>query len=214
MIAEMNVQDREAIERLFSRMAEAEARTGPKDAEADAYIRQQIARQPGAPYMMAQTVVMQTYALEQAQERIEALEHELAERDRTASQNGLFGGGVMREPSRRMSSVPAAGQPMGAPAGMPMPPSQAGGGGFLAGAAQTALAVAGGMLLGNALGGLFGSSSAQAAPPAAEAGNAAPAAQPAQAQPQPEDAAQSDDDEGGGFFDSIFGGGDGDEMNL
>jgi ribosomal protein L12E/L44/L45/RPP1/RPP2 len=68
------------------------------------------------------------------------------------------------------------------------------------------------MLLGNALGGLFGSSSAQAAPPAAEADNAAPAAQPAQAQPQPEDAAQSDEDDRGGFFDSLFGGGD--EMNL
>ncbi len=212
MIVEMNLQDREAIERLFSRMTEAVAQAGPKDAEADAYIRQQIARQPGAPYMMAQTIVMQTYALEQAQERIEALEHELAERNQTASQSGLFGGGVLREPTRRMGSVPAAGQPMGAPAGMPMPPSQAGGGGFLAGAAQTALAVAGGMLLGNALGGLLGSSSAQAAPPIADAGNAAPAAPPAQAQPQPEDTAPSDDDEGGGFFDSIFGGGD--EMNL
>jgi hypothetical protein len=80
MIVEMNLQDREAIERLFSRMAEAEAQAGPRDAEADAYIRQQIARQPGAPYMMAQTIVMQTYALEQAQERIETLEQELAER--------------------------------------------------------------------------------------------------------------------------------------
>ena len=207
----MNVQDREAIERLFSRMAEAEAQAGPKDGEADAYIRQQITRQPGAPYMMAQTIVMQTYALEQAQERIQTIERELAERHEAALR-GLFGGGATREPSRGMGSVPATGRPMGASAGLSMPPSQAGGGGFLAGAAQTAMAVAGGMLLGNALGGLFGSSSAQAAPPAAEAGNAAPAAPPAQAQPQPEDAAASDQDEGGGFFDSIFGGGD--EMNL
>jgi hypothetical protein len=37
------------------------------------------------------------------------------------------------------------------------------GGGFLAGAAQTAVGVAGGVLLGNALAGLFGGGDAQAA---------------------------------------------------
>ena len=33
----MNEQDREAIDRLFERLADAERQAGPKDAEADAY---------------------------------------------------------------------------------------------------------------------------------------------------------------------------------
>ena len=43
------------------------------------------------------------------------------------------------------------------------------GGGFLAGAAQTAMGVAGGVLLGNAIAGMFGGDEAQAAQPAEEA---------------------------------------------
>lgn len=50
------------------------------------------------------------------------------------------------------------------------------GGGFLAGAAQTAMGVAGGVLLGNAIAGMFGGSEAQAAQPdAAEQDAPAPA---------------------------------------
>ncbi|TIU14597.1 MAG: DUF2076 domain-containing protein, partial [Mesorhizobium sp.] len=44
---------------------------------------------------------------------------------------------------------------------------QRAGGGFLAGAAQTAMGVAGGVLLGNAIAGMFGGSEAQATEPAA-----------------------------------------------
>ena len=78
----------------------------------------------------------------------------------------------------------------------PMPPmAQPGrGGGFLAGAAQTAMGVAGGVLLGNAIAGMFGGSEAQAAESA-----------PAETAPA-EDASAAD--EGGGFFDSFFGGGE------
>src|SRR5262245_40413468 len=219
----MNEQDREAIDRLFERLADAERQAGPKDVDADAYLKQKIERQPGATYMMAQTVVMQTYALEQAQQRIEELEEQLAERP---SQSGMFGGN--RTPDRPYygGSVPATGrpigapagmQPMGTPSGMPMQQPQAGGGGFLAGAAQTAMAVAGGMLLGNAIGGMFGGNSAHAAPAAATTPTApeAPAAQPvsAPAEPAPEPAVE----EGGGFLESIFGGfgfGGGDETDT
>ena len=74
-------------------------------------------------------------------------------------------------------------------------PSRGGQGGFLASAAQTALGVAGGMMLFNALGGLFGS--AQAAEPDANA-EADPAAEP----DQPGDEFDSGgDDFGDGGFD-------------
>ncbi|MGF1621003.1 MAG: DUF2076 domain-containing protein [Rhodomicrobiaceae bacterium] len=208
----MNEQDRQAIEGLFSRLSEAEKQAGPRDTEADAFIRQRIGDQPGAPYMMAQTIVMQNYALEQAQQRINELEAQSAASQQAQPNGGgmlggFFGGGRSADAGRRPGMVPVAGQRANPAGGGPQPPMQpqAGGGGFLAGAAQTAMGVAGGMMLGSALGGMFGGSSAEAAPgsPPADAAVAQP--DPAPADPAPEPAAE---ESGGGFFDSIFGDGD------
>jgi hypothetical protein len=212
----MNEQDRQAIEGLFGRLAEAERQAGPMDAEADAFIKQRIGSQPAAPYMMAQTIVMQNYALEQAQQRIAELEEQAAEQP--ASQGGgmfggIFGGGGRTSAPAGRGSVPSSGRPMGAPGSMPPMPMgqpQQQGGGFLAGAAQTAIGVAGGVMLGNALGGMFGGGSTATAAPAAPADAAAqqpaPAPEPA---PEPEPVA---DEGGGGFFDSFFGGDGGDDI--
>ena len=221
----MNEQDRQAIEGLFDKLAQAEQQAGPKDAEADALIKQQIERQPGAPYVMAQTIVMQNFALEQAQQRIAELEQQ-AEAQPAANSggmfSGIFGGGKAANPSPRAGSVPATGRPAGTPAGMPMPQQQAGGGGFMAGAAQTAMGVAGGVLMANALGSMFGGGSEAQAAPAPDSGTAAPAAEAPAAQPdpapaEPEPAAPEPEpaaDEGGGFFDSIFGDGGADDFDL
>lgn len=214
----MDNNDRQAIEGLFQRLGQVESQSPPRDGEAEAFIRAEIARQPGAPYYMAQTIVMQDYALQSAQARIEELEQELAARPAGGGGllGGLFGGGS-REPPRPTRTVPSVGlgaqpmaaQPMGVPgmgagmgaagmgaAGMAQRP----GGGFLAGAAQTAMGVAGGMLLGSAIAGMFQGGEAQAAEPAP-----APADDPAA-----DDAGAHDtgggDEGGGGFFDSFFGG--------
>jgi hypothetical protein len=208
----MNEQDRQAIEGLFSRLLEAEKQAGPRDANADAFIQQRIGEQPGAPYMMAQTIVMQNYALEQAEQRISELEAQSAANQQAPATGASLTGSRPADNGRQPSMVPVAGRPANAAGGVSQPPMQpqAGGGGFLAGAAQTAMGVAGGMMLGSALGGMFGGSSAEAAPAAtpadaapADAAGAQPA--PAPAEPAPEPAAE---DSGGGFFDSIFGGGD------
>ena len=212
----MDNSDRQAIEGLFQRLNQVESQSPPRDGEAEAFIRAEIARQPGAPYYMAQTIVMQDYALQSAQARIEELEQELSARP--AGGGGLLGGffgGGSREPARPrtvprvgMGGQPMAAQPMGAPgagaAGMGAPGmgaagmAQRPGGGFLAGAAQTAMGVAGGLLLGNAIAGMFQGEEAQAAEPA-------PADEPAA-----DDAGAHDmgggDEGGGGFFDSFFGG--------
>lgn len=228
----MNEQDRQAINDLFARLAQIEAQASPMDAEADAYIRQRIAQQPAAPYMMAQTIVVQNQALDQAQQRIQELEarsgrdHDYDDdrdddddRSRRRDYDARDNRGGFQVP--RAGSVPAAGQrPMG---GMPplggqpqyQPPQQQGGG-FLAGAAQTAMGVAGGMMLGNMLGGMFGGgSTATAAPAPADQAAAAPAAEAPAAQPEPAPAPEADTadagDEGGifgGIFGSLFGGGD------
>jgi hypothetical protein len=74
----MDHQDRQAIEGLFGKLAEVERQSAPRDLEADAFISSRIAAQPGAPYFMAQTIVVQEQALDAAQARITDLEQQLA----------------------------------------------------------------------------------------------------------------------------------------
>jgi uncharacterized protein len=160
----MDRNDRQAIESLFGKLANVERQAPPRDPEAEAYIHEQIARQPGAPYFMAQTIVVQEQALNAAQGRIEELEREVAS---SQSSGGLLSGilGDGRRPSRSAGSVPSVGRPAErAPeqiSSRVLP--QGSGGGFLAGAAQTAMGVAGGILLGNMIAGMFGGDQAHAA---------------------------------------------------
>jgi uncharacterized protein len=156
----MDTDDRKAIAGLFDKLSQVERQMPERDPEAERFIGDAIARQPGAPYYMAQTVVVQEHALHAAQGRIEQLEAELAEA-RRASQgggflSGLFGNGATpRRPAQSRQPMP-----QGAP------------GGFLAGAAQTAMGVAGGVLLANAIGGMFaGEAQAAEAEPEADMGD-------------------------------------------
>jgi hypothetical protein len=169
----LDANDRQAIDDLFARLGDAERQTAPRDAEAEALIRQKLTAQPAAPYYMAQTIVMQEYALHSAQERIGQLERELAERPAAGGfLSGLFGGG-RPQPTPR---PPAAGPGFGRQPALPPDAAAPGrGGGFLAGAAQTAMGVAGGVLLGNLIAGMFSSNEAAAAAPPAAAEAASPA---------------------------------------
>ncbi len=168
----MDHQDRQAIERLFGKIAQVEGQAGAPDAQAAEFIRSQIARQANAPYYMAQTIVVQEQALNAAQGRIQQLEHELASRPAGGGGflSGLFGGGQPR-PQPHQPYQPQHGMPPHMAPGMGgMAPR--GGGGFLAGAAQTAMGVAGGVLLGNMIADAFGG------------GDEAKAADAGQAEPQ------------------------------
>ena len=80
----MDARDREAIEELFQKIAEVERRSGPRDPEAEAFIRAKIAAHPAAAYYLAQTVIVQEEALNEAEHRIQELER--------SSQGGLLGG--------------------------------------------------------------------------------------------------------------------------
>ncbi|RWF08629.1 MAG: DUF2076 domain-containing protein [Mesorhizobium sp.] len=182
----MDRNDQQAIGNLFEKLANVERQTPPRDAEAERFINDQIARQPGAPYYMAQTIVVQEQALNAAQSRIEELEQQAKQSAGGGLLGGLFGGG------RRSGSVPRVGRTAAAVPQEPLSGNdrQRGGGGFLAGAAQTAMGVAGGVLLGNAIAGMFGGSEAQATEPAAS---------------QPDEAAPAGDagSDGGGDFGDI-----------
>jgi hypothetical protein len=186
----MNEQDRHMIEGLFQRLQQAEVQAGPRDAEAEALIQNLMARQPAAPYLLAQVVLVQEQALRNLQSRIEELERERAERPQGGFLGGLFGGS-RPQPAATVTPQPAAGSGWSSnrfPA-QGAAPMQAGaqGRGFMAGALQTAMGVAGGVLLGNAIAGLF-------------SGDAQAAEAPAEAAAAPEEPETSDTDEGGGLF--------------
>lgn len=141
-----NQQDQQAIDSLFDRIEDVARNSPPRDVEAEVLIQQRLRNYPPAPYYMAQTILMQEQALRQAQERIEQLE--ASQRPPGGFLGGLFGGD---EPPRTQPRQPG-----------PWDRQQreydnrrGSGGGFLAGAAQTALGVTGGVLLGSAIAGML-----------------------------------------------------------
>ena len=159
------------------------------DPDADALIRERIARNPAAPYAMAQTIAIQNQLLEKADARIRALESGAGERagDAFEDEDRRPAGGMAREADAalaaagpRRTSVPVAGARPS--------PWGGGGGSFLAGAGQVALGVAGGALLASAIQGLFADEAA-----------AAPAETPPEEAPADEHEADGYDDDGGDF---------------
>ena len=68
----MQSQERDLITGLFGRLQPFESQ--PRDPEAEALIKDFVARQPASPYLLVQTVLVQEQALKAAQERIAELE--------------------------------------------------------------------------------------------------------------------------------------------
>lgn len=158
----LNNDERRAIEGLFHRLGEVERNAPPRDQEAERLIASEIARQPGAPYYMAQTILVQEHALEVAERRIREFEEEVRQQDRGSDIfGGLFGGG--RQSPWQRQPADDYGNDRGGPWDRRSTRDDNGrGGGFLAGAAQTALGVTGGMLIGSAIASMFGGGAVQA----------------------------------------------------
>lgn len=121
----MTPEERTLIDGLFDRMREFANQ--PRDAEAEALIARRLREQPYATYALAQSVLVQEHALQQAYARIQELEayaaqqeEELARQQRAPAGGGgflggLFGGGRSSVPST--GARPGADRPMGAPQG-------------------------------------------------------------------------------------------------
>ncbi len=157
----MQSQERDLITGLFGRLQQFEAQ--PRDGEAEALIREGISRQPGAPYLLVQTVLVQEQALKAAQERIAELEARAGSAAPAASsflgnapRLGPWGAPAAAAPAAAAgaprTSVPSTRSPLQAA----VAPQQ--GGGFLRNAMATAAGVAGGALLFEGIRNLMGGS--------------------------------------------------------
>lgn len=137
----MNAQESTLITELFDRIAQNSAQQ--RDQEAEQLIRDKMAANPHAPYVLAQSTIILQQAVSAAQSRIADLEKQLSE-TKSQSQGGGFLSGV-----GSLFGAPQPPQPP-RPATPPPIPQQApapAGGGFLQNAMATAAGVAGGALL-------------------------------------------------------------------
>jgi hypothetical protein len=173
----MQSEERELITGLFGRLQPFESQ--PRDGEAEALIKDLAGRQPAAPYLLVQTVLVQEQALKAAQERIAELE---AKAGAAPAASGFLGSAPKIGPWGAQPAAPAAPRPSVPATRSPLqaalaPQQGGGGGGFLRSAMATAAGVAGGALLFEGIRNLMGSNPGPF-------GQAASAAQPAPLLPQ------------------------------
>jgi hypothetical protein len=162
----MRPEERNLIQDLFDRIGDTSTENNDRDAER--LIRDAVARNPNAPYVLVQTVLLQEEALRQAEERMRQLQEAQAAGDDGGSRSFLDSGrrvgqgggsvpnaGIQQDErdSFRRPDDPRSAQPSYA---QPAPQTAAGGGGFLSSALSTAGGVAGGMLLVDGIRSLFG----------------------------------------------------------
>jgi hypothetical protein len=146
----MQDQERDLIDGLFNRLKTYEAQS--RDPEAERLIASRIAGQPGSPYLLTQTVLVQEHALKAAQQRIAELEAKVSA---AADRPGFLENAPRIGP---WGAAPAAAPTApGVPARSPLQTAvaQPAGGGFLRSALATAAGVAGGALLFDGIRNLF-----------------------------------------------------------
>jgi hypothetical protein len=175
----MTPEERQMLAGLFERVASTAST--PRDPQAETFIADAVRSLPYAPYVLAQTVLVQQQALENASGRLAELEAQAkaAPQEETSFLGNLgkslFGGGQNAPAPTARPSYDASDyqrQPNYAPPPQPgYPPQQQGGpwgapqaaapagGGFMQSALTTAAGVAGGVVLAHSLGNLFGGGS-------------------------------------------------------
>lgn len=141
----MTPQEQQMLQGLVQRVNQTQLQE--KDFDAEEMLQQTLGRNPDALYILAQTVLVQQYALDQAQSQLEQLRQQSPQRSTSFLGNLL---GRTQEPARPAPPPPPPpqyGQPQYAP-----PPGYAvdygapQSGGFLRSAMQTAAGVAAGAL--------------------------------------------------------------------
>ena len=142
----MNTNEREQLSNFLSQLVAA--RAGPKDADAEALIREAVARQPDAAYLLVQKAFLQAQALAAAQSRNEQLQGEVdsLRAGRASFANGDAWG----------NSLPRSAPQAVSPATAPSAPAPSWGSGWLGNVATTAAGVAAGAFLFQGIDNLIG----------------------------------------------------------
>jgi len=146
----MTPQEQQMIDGLIERIRGTQVTD--KDLDAERYIQQGLAGNPDALYILAQTVLVQQYGLNQAQQQIQQLQAALDEARQHVQQSGggsflskIFGGPANSQQTQYQPVNNPGYPPPYAPAYAPaftQPAYPSAGGGFLRGALQTAAGVA------------------------------------------------------------------------
>ncbi|WP_241649417.1 DUF2076 domain-containing protein [Rosenbergiella collisarenosi] len=159
----MQTEEQKLIDDLFGRLQQAQAQSAARDSGAEQRIKQHLQSQPDAPYYMAQAIIIQEAALKKLNDRVTQLERQAAEQPKQSSGgflSGLFGGGNSRPQSAPQQNSGWGGNPQNAAPqqgynnSAPQQPA-ARGTGFLGGALQTAVGVAGGVVMADMLTSMF-----------------------------------------------------------
>ena len=176
----MNATERDQLQQFLGALRQT--RADPKDPVADALIRDAVALQADAPYLLVQRAMGVGMALEAAQARIQQLEAQCAEQAArllsastatTASSSFLMSGAqawgrgteaaAVPAPAPAVPPVPAQNR---APASVAAPQASAWGGGLMAQVATTAAGVVAGGLLFQGVQSLMGHHNSQPTSPA------------------------------------------------
>jgi hypothetical protein len=158
----MTAQEQQMLQGLVDRINQTAL--SEKDADAEQFIQQTLGRNPDALYVMAQTVLVQGYALEQAQKQIADLRAQLSQAQQHAQEprhaTSFLGNLLGRHDEPQPAAPPLPPPPpmqaqyasagygpgLAYPSGGYPVPGMAQGGGFLRSAMQTAAGVAAGAL--------------------------------------------------------------------
>ncbi|WP_426134594.1 DUF2076 domain-containing protein [Pseudomonas sp. PWP3-1b2] len=121
----MNSEEQTLIDGLFSRLQQAETDSAPRDALAEARIKEHMTRQPAAGYYMTQSILVQEHAIKsldaqnkQQALQIQQLQDELQQAKSQAAQSApssggflssIFGGGGARDSQPAQSAPPSSG---------------------------------------------------------------------------------------------------------
>ena len=136
----MNSEEQTLIDGLFSRLQQAETNSAPRDAQAEARIKEHLTRQPAAGYFMTQAILVQEAAIKSLDEQnkqltaqVQQLQAELqqakAQSAPAPSGGGFLSsifGGSSRDPQPAPSAPPSSGgwREPGRPSFNAQPPQQ------------------------------------------------------------------------------------------
>jgi len=143
----MTPQEQQMLQGLIQRVNQTQLQE--KDFDAEEMLQQTLGRNPDALYILAQTVLVQQYALEQAQKQLEQLRQQQAQQPQRSSSflGSLLGRDEPPRPAPPPPLQPTYATPQYAPAPGYAPAYGAPqSGGFLRSAMQTAAGVAAGAL--------------------------------------------------------------------